>query len=168
MWTVCHAVKLAIKLMMGPVERHIVLSSRNTCNKTARTRQSIFRHKRKLFIIFTCGAHQAVRWVLDLKSCWTSRFFNISRGMVSDREQRDLWKEAPLSYLNLRGFFFWCNLKAVPHSSVWYSLLMEGDAVTLVAVIQIFLKWKRNHFMSGHTFSLFYSGSFSHPFEQKN
>lgn len=61
MWTVCHAVKLASRLIIAPLKVTLFWGA-EVCvtRQLAQGRQSVFKNKRALFIRFMCGTQKAV------------------------------------------------------------------------------------------------------------
>ncbi len=68
MWTVCHAVKLAIKLIIAPLKVTLYWGAK-VCviRQLAQGSQSVFKNKRALYIRFACRAKKAVRFVEEYK-----------------------------------------------------------------------------------------------------
>lgn len=68
MWTVCHAVKLAIKLIIAPLKVTLYRGAKVCVTRQlAQGSQSVFKNKRALFIRFMCRAQKAVMFVVEYK-----------------------------------------------------------------------------------------------------
>lgn len=90
MWTVCHAVKLAIRLIIAPLKVTLYWGAKVCVTRQlAQGRQSVFKNKRALFITFMCGTQKAVSFAAEYKPVQRANCHNLTAVTFQESRRKE-------------------------------------------------------------------------------